>query len=297
MSRAVIVGASGLIGKSLHRVLRGRGIDVIGTRNSNAAGGELIPFDMRDQRLLDIVPSLNAEDTVYLLAAYSNPSWIHEHRAEAEALNLIGTQAVLEAARERGAHVVFMSSVEAFDGTKGEYVEDDATNPLNYYGVLKERIEHQLYARHDRYTVVRTGWNIGWDLSSRCVVKLTYETLRQPGARMARDNVFSIVDVDDTAAALAGLIGRDDIRKIHICADQKINRVWLAQRVIDKSAFGAAMAFREVDFAEIEYSEPRGRVNDLVNDQSKFALHATYQSAADVIDRKVALLDSHFAAA
>jgi len=168
---------------------------------------------------------------------------------------------------------------------------------LNYYGRLKERIEQELCARHDRYTIVRTGWNIGWDVTSRCVVKLTYETLCKPGARMARDNVFSIVDVNDTATALAGLMERSDIRKLHVCADAKVNRVSLAQRVIDKSACGDTMGYREVDFAEIEYTEPRGRVNDLVNTRSKIELGMQYRGAVDVIDAKIALLDRQLSAA
>ena len=37
-----------------------------------------------------------------------------------------------------------MSSVEIFDGNKGNYKEDDVANPLNYYGLLKSNIENYL---------------------------------------------------------------------------------------------------------------------------------------------------------
>ena len=294
-ARAIVIGASGLIGRALVDTLTRQKVDVLGTRNKNAAADDLIPFDLVAEDLLDVIPSVGRDDVVYVLAAYSNPSWIFDNRAVAEKLNLSRTKDLLDAVKSRGARVVFMSSVETFDGEKGEYAEDDATRPLNIYGVMKEQIEQELYANHERYTVVRTGWNIGWDLTSRCVVKLTYETLLKPDARMARDNVFSIVDVNDTAAALAALMPHPEIRKIHICADDKVNRVWLARRIIEQSLNGADMGFREVDFREIAYTEPRGRVNDLVNRRSKELLGMKYRPAADVVDAKVALLDRHYA--
>ena len=37
-----------------------------------------------------------------------------------------------------------MSSVEVFDGSKGNYREGDHPNPINYYGELKYEVEEYL---------------------------------------------------------------------------------------------------------------------------------------------------------
>lgn len=294
MMRAVIIGASGLIGAALHEVLRNQEIDVVGTRNNNTDRPDLIRFDMFRDDLLDRLPDISSNDTVYVLSAYSNPSWIFEHKSEAEELNYTRTKALMHSARARGARIVFLSSVEVFDGAKGAYREEDAPNPLNFYGVLKERIEKELVADFENYTIVRTSWNIGWNLNSRCVVKLTYETLLKPNAKMARDNEFSIADVNDTARCLALTIHESGLRKLNICSDGKLSRHWLADRIIKTSRLGKEMSYSEVNFAEIPYSERRGRLNDLVNDLSKERLGMQYRAVEDIVDEKVALLDEHF---
>ena len=79
-----------------------------------------------------------------------------------------------------------------------------------------------------------------------------------------------------------------ELRRIHICSDEKVNRVGLAKRIVDKSRQGHRMTFREVDFAEIEYTEKRGRMNDLVNKLSKSRLGMSYRRIEDIIDAKIA---------
>jgi dTDP-4-dehydrorhamnose reductase len=289
--RAIVIGASGLIGKALVAEFRKKNIKTIGTRNANSADKDLIVLDIRSERILNKIPDISERDTIYLLSAYSNPSWIFENQAQARELNYTGTLALISDVLPRRPRIVFMSSVEVFDGTKGRYVESDATNPLNYYGWMKAQIESELRDKYEKSTVVRTGWNVGWDHTSRCVVSLTYDTLSAPNARMARDNEFSIVDVQDTASCLAALIHDPTLRAIHICSDKIVNRVWLANRIIEKSVSRCFKEFREVNFSEIIYSEKRGRTNDLVNDLSKRRLGMKYRSVEDIIDKKVALLD------
>jgi dTDP-4-dehydrorhamnose reductase len=285
-----LIGASGVIGSALYGKLRAAGRRTVGTRNA-AGNPELLPLDLRRDDPAAFARQVRAQDTVYLLAAYSNPSWIHEHREEAIALNRDGTKRLIDALRPVQPHLVFMSSVEVFDGVKGAYAEGDAPHPLNFYGQLKFEIEQHLRASYPRSTIVRTGWNVGTDAASRCVVRLTYETLLKPGARMAEDNVFSIIDAADTAEGLLRLAGADDVRDIHFAADTPLHRTELAHLVQTHSRRGAEMGFVPCRFADIAYSEPRGRLNDLDNRYSKQRFGMSYRAMADVVRAKVTILD------
>ena len=287
-----IIGASGVIGSALYDNLKSDGQDVVGSRMTQAGNPDLVPLDLRTADLSNFLSRVSGNDVVYLLAAYSNPSWIFEHKAAAAALNRDGTRRLVDGLRARMPHLIFMSSVEVFDGCNGRYVEGDQPNPLNYYGTLKFEIEQHLRASYPRATIVRTGWNVGVTPASRCVVRLTYETLLKPQARMATDNVFSIIDAKDTAEGLRRLAGADDVREIHFAADAKLHRDELATLICQSSRFGSRMDFIPCQFADIPYSEPRGRLNDLCNDLSKTRLHMQYHSAEGVIRRKVAILDS-----
>ena len=192
--RLIIIGASGLIGSELYSLARNAGRKVIGTYNAVKKDG-LAHYDILSRSLRSVVPDLGFGDVVYLLAAYSNPSWIYENQAVSREVNVTCTKRIIDEVIESGAHLIFMSSVEVFDGKDGNYNEKSVPHPLNLYGKMKLEIEEYLSKAEGKSCIVRTGWNVGWNLRHRCVLSLTYETLMQPGAKMAKDNTFSISDV------------------------------------------------------------------------------------------------------
>lgn len=291
-SKNIVVGASGLIGGALFAQFKKHGQPVLGTYTHHDNTPDLVRFDMAADDCSAMVEMIEPGDTVYILSAYSNPSWIFNNKADAEKLNLIGTKRFIDALRPKNPRIIFMSSVEVFDGIKGKYQEDDLPNPLNYYGVLKYEIEKFLRQTYANSTIVRTGWNIGLDERSRCVVKLTYESLLQAGARMATDNYFSISSVEDTAEGLRRLADHPQLSALHLCADAVINRCDMARYIIQHSENGAAMGFSECQFADIPYTEKRGRINDLDNSISKNVLGMQYGQAYDIILNKIKFIDS-----
>ena len=186
-----------------------------------------------------------------------------------------------------------MSSVEVFDGTECRYNEKHKPNPLNYYGKLKFDIEKYLKQNVESYTIVRTGWNIGYNSNERCVIRLTYDTILKKNAMMAHDNYFSVIDVEDTSAILF-LIGKKLKNKpkiINICSDEIINRYELAKFIKQNSRAGKKMDFQKCMFKDIKYTEPRGRINDLDNSFSKKLFNFNYKNAYDVILKKIKFID------
>ena len=85
---------------------------------------------------------------------------------------------------------------------------------------------------YKNYCIVRTGWNVGLSQKSRCVIQLTYETLTKPDARMAKDNYFSLANIEDTAEAISNLIENHSTKKIHVCSDEVISRIQLANLIL-----------------------------------------------------------------
>lgn len=286
-----VIGASGVIGSALFERLTLTGLPTIGTRNCNSTRADLIQYDLRRDDTVAFIKSITPRDTVFLLAAYSNPTWIYQNQDEAKSLNRESTLRFIDCLRKVQPHLIFMSSVEVFDGTEGFYSEGAKPNPLNFYGRLKVEVEDHLRSNYPRSTIVRTGWNVGMDASSRCVVRLTYESLLKPGARMASDNVFSIIDASDTAAGLARLIGADDVREIHFAADSPLIRTELADLVKAYSIRGSKMNHSDCRFSDIQYTEPRGRLNDLNNLFAKSRLKLSFRPVKDVVRQKVEILD------
>ena len=292
--RIIIIGASGLIGHQLFKISSRTNREVIGTYDSYKRDG-LIHFNMIDESLSSKVPNLNTSDIVYLLAAYSNPTWIFDNMGIAKQLNITATKKLIDEVLKIGCRLIFMSSVEVFDGTNGNYIEGSKPNPRNSYGEMKYEIERYLIENFtDNNCIVRTSWNVGWDLRHRCVVNLTYETLLSPNARMANDNTFSIADVRDTAKGLLRLSDYNEVKQCHLASTPKLVRSELADEVKSQSKFGNLMDFSITSFSEIPYSEPRAKHNSLDVSFAIKTLQLNFRNPKDIICEKVKLLDKHF---
>jgi dTDP-4-dehydrorhamnose reductase len=156
---------------------------------------------------------------------------------------------------------------------------------------MKYEIERHVSQSGGRACIVRTGWNVGWNPSHRCVIKLTYDTLLAPNARMANDNTFSISDVRDTANGLLRLAQLPQLTKIHLASTPFLVRHTLADAIIARSALGARMSYQPTRFEEIPYTEPRARLNHLDNSLAVRELGLAFRPAEEIIRAKVELLD------
>jgi dTDP-4-dehydrorhamnose reductase len=148
----------------------------VATTAFEQAGGDLLPFDLRDT---DAGPALLDEHgprTVVCAAAVSNvercetdPEWSSE-------INVDGTLALARAAVRVGATFVFLSSEYVFDGLHGPYDERARTRPLNEYGRQKQQVERLLPSLTDGDCLIarvsclygheRTGKNFVYQLWS-----------------------------------------------------------------------------------------------------------------------------------
>ena len=286
----IIVGASGLIGSNLLAAGRASQKNVIGTCHSHERPG-LLPFDMRRQKLGSVISGIGPEDTVYLLSAYTNMAWIYTNQKQANELNVRATKQLIDEAAQAGARVIFMSSVEVFDGEQGKYNEESLPNPLTCYGRMKFQIEQYLLKKKCKSCIVRTGWNVGWDTDSPCVIKFTYKTLLSPDAQMAKDNVFSIIDVTDTTEGLLRILDRPDITICHLVSTPAIIRTELASMIMKFSKYKESMSYETVLFSDIPYSEQRGRTTHLDNSFAVESLSMDFRPPEDIIRQKVMLLD------
>ena len=163
--RAVVTGVAGFVGSTLAERLRGAGHRVVGVdcftpyydperKRANLAGlagdpgFELVDADLRHDPLR---PLLDGADAVFHLAAQPGVrrSWA-EGFDLCQAHNVLGTQRLLEAARDVATpRVVFASSSSVYGAAAAATAtEDDLPRPHSPYGVTKLAAEHlcSLYA-------------------------------------------------------------------------------------------------------------------------------------------------------
>lgn len=293
--RMIVIGGSGLIGRSLLDEAARGGLTAIGTAHTHAGRG-LVPFDARTARLADVVPGLNADDWVILLAAYIDPEWVRRNPAESRALNVDATCRLIDEGWSRGAKILFVSSEAVFDGVRGGYGEDDVPNPLTLYARQKIEVERHITAGAGRWAIVRTGWTIDPDaLEARCPIAGTYNGLLSGDARMANDNIFTLTDVHDTAKAICRIVTDSMLGYHHVVAAPPVLRTDLARWIKDASQNGHRMELQSVPFDSLIFAEPRPARPWLSNERFVARTGMTFRNPRDIVRAKVALLDAQTA--
>ncbi len=155
MSRILVVGAKGMLGRDLMRVLP-----------SSFSQDEIIGWDMEEIHLeemaaIDQIEALCPEIIIHL-AAYTDVDGCELNETKAFAVNAEGTKHVALAASKVKAKVVYLSTDYIFDGHKKEpYVESDSPNPLNVYGRSKLKGENYIKELVQDFLIIRTQWLYG----------------------------------------------------------------------------------------------------------------------------------------
>lgn len=292
--RVLVIGGSGLIGSYLVHECRTSGIDVLSVGHSNGNLADIL-VDITDKNSLKRLGRLESTDVVFHLAAVGNPNLVFNNPNEAEMVNVEGAKNVFEYCSASGARVFFMSSIEVFNGQEHIYSEDAPTCPLNLYGKQKAEVERLIGAHYHNVSILRTSWNIGFVNFGRCVVQLTYESLLRPNCRMANDNFFTVASASETARNMVNLLDKPVFAKLHLAGKEVICRSELAMRIVERSKFGDRMAFKKCAFDDIQFAEPRSRLNVLDNSLSINSFGAEYSDSWSVIDKKIEYLDEFLA--
>jgi len=165
--RAIVTGGAGFIGSHVVEALLARGDEVTvvddlsnGKRENVPDGARLIEDDIRDgvRELFDHAHP----DVCFHLAAQVDVRVSVERPDHDASVNVLGTVAVLEAARRQDTQVVFSSTGGAIYGEcDGPAPEDAERRPLAPYGVSKLAGEEYLAAYNrlydTRHVVLRYG--------------------------------------------------------------------------------------------------------------------------------------------
>lgn len=147
--KTLILGADGMLGSDLCRVFS----DAI-----HFTHGDLDITNKED--VIRIIKEI-APDVVINAAAYTNVDECEDERELAFEVNGKAPGYIAEACSCIGAKLVHFSTDYVFDGSKKEYAESDATNPINAYGESKLLGEQEIARHMDDYRIMRISWLFG----------------------------------------------------------------------------------------------------------------------------------------
>lgn len=175
---------------------------------------ELINFTLHDFDITDpdrTMAAIKKAGPDYLIhpAAYTDVDGCEKNPETAYRVNAVGAKNVAAACQEIGCPVIYISTDYVFDGTKEEpYLETDAPNPLNEYGLSKLNGERFISSLTDSFYIVRTSWLYG--KSGKNFVETISRLLSERDEiSVVNDQIGSPTYTYDLALKLRELIGKD----------------------------------------------------------------------------------------
>ena len=136
-SKIVTVGATGYIGKFLHKSSKAD-CATYGTSSTAMAG--LIPLRLDAPTDFDY-ELIQQSDVVLLAAAISAPDICAREHSRAWAVNVTGTMEFINRVIARGARVVFFSSDMVYGERSDAFDETAESLPAGEYAVMKQEVE------------------------------------------------------------------------------------------------------------------------------------------------------------
>ena len=232
----LVIGASGLVGRSLMRILGGG--NLTGTFANHPKAG-LRHLDLTDVAEVRSCISELQPRVIYLTGALTHVDYCEDHPEDAFRQNTEGPRCVAREAARHGSKLVFFSTEYVFDGENGPYAEDDHARPLSVYGRSKLEGEKAIAEICEDALTIRTTVIYGWERDSVNFAMQIYrrvksgdemtiphdqignptlgEYLAETSAALVERGVTGIVNVvgrnriprSDFARALVGLYGGD----------------------------------------------------------------------------------------
>jgi dTDP-4-dehydrorhamnose reductase len=288
--RYIIIGASSSIGREMFSFLQKKKIKVLGTYFKKKQS-QLVKFDIRKDDIKKLFFEINNNDIVIIFSAITNPLEVLNKKKNSKKINIFGTKRLINALSKIGCKIVYISSVEVFDGKRGAYLESSKTKPLSLYGKHKNMIEKFLINKIKKnYLIIRLCWTICMKKKSRDIISLTYDTINKKNAKMSYDNYFNISHSEDVCNGIFK-ISKTNFNLVHLASKEKISRFDLALMIKKYSINGKEMFFEKIKFKDFKYHEKRARLNFLSSRINQKNLGIKYRSIKKTVLQKLKILD------
>ena len=231
--KLLVLGGSGLIGKSLIK-LNNEKYDIIATYNKNQIN---IPKTLSvkcslptDFNKLENTIITEKPNVIVNTMGYSNIDFCEINKKDAHQLHVKITEKIAKLATTYNIKTIFLSSDYVFDGKKGNYVESDLPNPINYYGKTKLEAE-KIILKQTQNVVFRTSVIYDWDFRVR-FFKYVIDNLKNQREIETTYDVFNSVTLVDSLIESIFLAIKKDVSGIfHVVDSTCVNRFEFAKSI------------------------------------------------------------------
>lgn len=284
--KLLVTGFSGFVAGSVIAHAKGKW-EIHGVGRSESPANEPGIFyhtlNMLDDHKLEKLFRQIAPDAVIHTAAMANIDVCQNNQEMAELVNVGITKTIARLCRESGAKMVFCSTDTVFDGIKGNYVETDEPNAVNFYAETKIKAEQIVKSASEKNVEARLSLVMGLPVMGKgnSFLSTTIEKL-QEGIQIPfpANEIRTPVDVITLGSALIELGGNEFGGIIHLAGSTKLNRYQMGREIAGALGYPPELIL-STDSNAMEGRAPRPNDASMDNSLAKKILKTPMQTLSE----------------
>jgi dTDP-4-dehydrorhamnose reductase len=238
--RILVTGSNGLLGQKIVAQLLTAKVDFLATslgknRNTNCPSHVYAEMDICSETNIDEVFASFQPTHVIHTAAMTNVDTCEIEPENCQRINVTAVNFLTTACLKANCHFQLLSTDFVFDGSKGNYSEEEIPNPLSEYARSKveaEEITKQLPTQ--MFSIVRTiiVYGVGENLSRSNIVVWAKEALQKGQELTIIDDQFRAPTwADDLAWACIRICELNENGIFHIAGPETMSIFHLVERI------------------------------------------------------------------
>jgi len=236
MTKILVTGASGLIGRQIVKDLVEQKYDVYSCYNEvKPEFGIPTHLDLENEgKIIDIFNIIKPEVVIHL-AALTDVEKCEIEKEQAVSINTNSTKNLVRESVKCGAFFVYISTDYVFDGEKGLRNENDTPNPLNFYGKSKLDGEKEIKKTTSHYAIVRTSTPFGLHPTKKSFPLWIIESLEaKKNIPVLSDQFTSPTFVPNLSKMIIEIAKKQIAGTINLAGATRISRYEFAKMIAEK---------------------------------------------------------------
>ncbi len=245
MTHYLVTGASGLLGLNFTLAVDGKKHQVTGIANTLPMTWASFKYQQVELTKPGVIENLIAEvkpDVILHCAAIANMDACETNPEMARLVNAELPGHLAESARKHHIKMIQISTDAVFDGTKGNYSEEDLPNPLSTYAKTKWEGEKNVLTSNDDALVARVNF-YGWSAAgNRSLAEVFVNNLGIGKSMMGfTDVLFSPMNVYDLSTLLVEAADYDLKGIYHIVGAEAMSKYQFGIRIAQQFNFDPSL--------------------------------------------------------
>ena len=196
-------------------------------------------LDITDYSLLSNFVKKNKPKYIINCAAYTNVNTAEKNKDKCNMVNNIAVGYLSKLCKENNIQLIHISTDYVFDGSKHDlYIEEDFTNPLNYYGSTKLEGEKKILDENlSESIILRTSWLYS-DEDNNFVKKILEKIYKSEDILLFGKQIGSPTNAMDLAKTILDILPKIKNKKTEIYHYSNLgfcSRLELTKKIIELS--------------------------------------------------------------